>query len=71
MTQPCNYVNFVEMIQAAVVMMPFGVGNKMRNGAALLGWSLLEESAETTRPFSFAAHFLISRNLAIFCWGRF
>ena len=71
MTQPCNYVNFVEMIQAAVDMMPFDAGNKMRNVAAVVGWSLLEESAETTRPFFFAAHFLISRNLAILCWGRF
>ena len=37
------------MIQAAVDMMPFDAGNKMRNGAAVAGWSLLGESAETTR----------------------
>ena len=71
MTQPCNYVNFVDMIQAAADMMPFNAGNKMRNGAAVVGCSLLGESAETTRPFFFAAHFLISRNLAILCWGCF
>ena len=36
----------------------------MRNGAAVVGWLLLGESAETTSPFFFAAHFLILRNLA-------
>ena len=71
MTQPCNYVNFVEMIQAAVDMMLFDAGNNMRNGAAVVGWSLLGESAETTRRFFFTADFLISRTLAILCWGRF
>ena len=71
MTQTCNYVNFVEMVQAAVDVMPFDAGNKMRNGAAVVGWSLLGESAETTRPLFFAGHFLISRNLATLCWGRF
>ena len=71
MTQPCNYVNFVEMIQAAADMMPFDGGNKMCNGAAVVGWSLLGESAETNRPFYFAAHSLISRNVAILCWGCF
>ena len=53
MTQPCNYVNFVERIQAAIDMMPFDVGNKMRNGAGVVGWSLLGESTEITRPFFF------------------
>ena len=71
MTKSSNYVNFVEMIQAAVDMMPFDAGNKMLNGAAVVGWSLLGESAETTCPLFFATHFLISRNPAILWWGRF
>ena len=53
MTQLCNYVNFVDMIQATVDMMPFDAGNKMRNGAAVVGWLLLGKSAETIRLFFF------------------
>ena len=53
MTQPCNYVNFVEMIQTMVDMMLFDAGNKMSNEAAVVGWSLLGESAGTSCPVSF------------------
>ena len=51
------------MFQAAVGMVSFDVGNKMHNGTAVVGWSLLGEYAETMRPFFFTAHFQISRNL--------
>ena len=63
MTQPCSYVNF-EMIQAVVDMMPFDAENKMRNGAAVVGWLLFRESAETAPPFFFTAQFLILRNFS-------
>ena len=53
MTQPCNYVNFVEMIQTMVDMMLFDAGNKMSNEAAVVGWSLLGESTGTSCPASF------------------
>ena len=59
------------MFQAAIGMMSFKTGNKKCNEAAVVGRSLLKESSETTRPFFLSAHFLISINLAVLCWGRF
>ena len=57
------------MIQTAVDMMPFDAEIRMPNGAAVVGWPLLGESASF--PFFFAAHFLTSRNIAVLCWGHF
>ena len=57
------------MIQTAVDMMPFDAEIRMSNGAAVVGWPLLGESASC--PFFFTAHFLTSRNLAVLCCGHF
>ena len=59
------------MFQAAIDMMPFTTGNKKRNGAAVVGWSLLKQCLETTHLFFLSAHFLISINLAVLFRGRF
>ena len=59
------------MFQAAIDMMLFKAENKNRNGAAVVGWSLLKESLETNHPFFVSAHFLISINLAVLCWVVF
>ena len=53
MTQPCNYVNFVEMVQAAVDMMSFDAGNKCVMGLLWWGGHCLESLQKQLVPHFF------------------